>query len=413
MERISRYILVLVAIITCAIVLPQLYWIAFDKPVRVPFVLYSCTDNDFMIQYTSDSGLVREDTRGNKYSLEEYEQKLPLLYTRQLLVAGTMPDTIKGMVINMPALSKAKSTFSYSPEQMNSPQPKLFPLFESELGRGKLEMPEDFFRINWRMEFIDAETNQINEAKSRLFSVALYQKGFAFPAKQIAGLPTARKSCDEGCFLIDSNDQLFHLKMRKGKPYVANVDLPAGLKFKFIRCVDFKDKKYYAYLFSENNEIYILTQDEYEMIKLPVDGFDPGCCNLRILGDIFHYNVIIQSENQLKVDALNYSDYQKVDEYQKNWLKRSDRPAGKVFAALFPAQIKMSDENSNFVNFYFELSSGFLWLFSNLAWAIIHLFLLFRRKVMPGKYIIDLGVVTFTGIFGFIAVNFFQNKFFD
>ncbi|MDX9882185.1 MAG: DUF4857 domain-containing protein [Prolixibacteraceae bacterium] len=413
MERTSRYILVLVAMVTSAIVLPQIYWMAFDEPVNVPFVMYSCTDDDFMIQCKSDSGLVRFDTRGNSYTREEYEQKLPLMYTRQLLVACTMPDTIKGVAMDMHELAKTKSMFRYQPEDMNAPQPRLFPLFESESGRASIEMPDDFFRITWRMEFIDASTNKINEGKSRLFSSALYKKGFVFPAKQVAGLPTTRKSCDEGYLVVDSSDQLFHLKMMEGHPYVAKVNLPERLKFRYISCVDLKDKKYYAYLFSEGNEIYILTQDEYELVKLPVEGFDPACCGLRIFGDIFHYHVAVQSEDRITVDVLRYSDYQKVDTYEESWMKRADRPTGKIAAAIFPIQIKMSDRNSKYTNFYIELPDGFLWIIVNLIFVVVHLLLLIRKKVNPFRHISDLGVVTFTGIFGFIAVNFFQNKFFD
>jgi len=413
MERISRYILVLVSAIAAAVVLPWLYRMTFDKPVHVPFVVYSCVNNDFMIQETENGKQERTDTHGNKYTREEYEQKLPLMYTRQLLTAGTMPDTINGTAIDMHELLKAKSVFYYKPEMMNTPHPELYPLFESESGRANLEMPDDFFRITWRMEFINAETNKIEEEKSRLFSVALYKKGFTFPSKLVAGIPTNRKSCDEGYFITDSADQLFHLKMMDGNPYVKKVDLPEGLKFRFINCVDFKDKKYYAYLFSEDNGIYILTQDEYELIKLPIEGFNPGNCDLRILGDIFYYNVIIRADDHLQVDVLNYSDYKKVDTYRKNWLTRSELPAGKIAAAIFPVQISMTDKNSNFINFYIEKPSGFAWIIVNLILAGIHLFVLLKRKTKISRHFFDLTVVTFTGFFGYIAVNLFQNKLFD
>lgn len=393
--------------------LPQLYWMAFDKPIKVPLVLYSCTDDDFMIFQSEGGKIELFDTRGNKYTREEYEQKLPLMYTRQLLISGTMPDNIKSVAMDMHDLNKAKSTFRFNPEEMNGPQPKIYPLFESESGRANLEMPDDYFRITGRLEFIKASTNKIDEGKSNLFSGALSKKGFTFPAKSISGLPTTRKSCDEGYLIIDAAGQLFHLKMMEGHPYVRKVELPANLKFKYISCVDFKDKKYYAYLFSDQNEIYILTQDLYELVKLPVEGFDPDNCELRILGDIFHYNVIIQAENNLKVVVLNYADFQKVDTYEKSWLKRSERQKGKIAAGIFPFQLKMSDKNSNFTNFYFEFSKGFFWMIVNILFVAAHLFFLMRRKAKLSKNLVDLCVIAATGIFGFIAVNFFQNKFYD
>lgn len=393
--------------------LPQLYWTAFDKPINAPFVMYSCTDNDFMILQAEGGQAERFDTRGNKYTREEYEQKLPLMYTRQLLVSGTMPDTIRGIPMDMHALNKAKSTFRFKPEDMSSPQPRLYPLFESESGRANIEMPDDYFRINWRMEFIKASNNQIDEPKSQLYTAALQKKGFTFPAKSISGLPTTRKSCDEGYFITDAANQLFHLKMMEGHPYVRKVELPANLKFRYISCVDFKDKKFYAYLFSDQNEIYILTQDLYELVKLPVEGFNPDIYELQIYGDIFHYNVVVKSDNHIKVDVLTYTDFQKVDTYKKNWLKRSDRSKGLIAAGFFPFQLKLTDNNSNYINFYFEFSKGFFWILLNLLLTGVHLLFLVRRKAILRKHIADLGIVVATGIFGFIAVNFFQNKFYD
>ena len=242
MVKISRYILVFVAIIGLSIVLPQFYRMAFEKPSSPPFILYSCIDHDFMI-YRSKADEKWTNSKGTKLTREAYEKKLPLIYTRQLVIDDTMPDTINGQKINIQHAGTFRSTFRIKPDEIHAPRPKLYPLFESQSGRANLEMPNDFFRITWRMEFIDAKTNKILEEKSRMFSAVLYNRGFKFPAKSINGIPTTRKSCDEGYLVIDSADQLFHVKMEKGVPFVRKVELPEGMKFKTIECVDFSDKR--------------------------------------------------------------------------------------------------------------------------------------------------------------------------
>ncbi len=274
MVKLSRYFLVMAAVIGFAIVLPKMYWMAFAKPIRAPFVMYSCIDNDFMIM-RSGSGVRRTNVNGDEFTRDEYEQKLPFLYVRQLLINKTMPDSINGVEMDMHDISLNRSTFRIRPKEIDAPVPTLFPLFESQSGRASLEMPKDFFRITWRMEFVVAETNEIDEEKSRMFSAVLYKRGFKFPAKSIDGLPTTRKSCDEGYLIIDSANQLFHLKMVKGKPFVKKVEVPDNIKFRAIRCVDFKNKRYYAYLFSTDNHIYTLTQYDYVLNKFPIDEIDP------------------------------------------------------------------------------------------------------------------------------------------
>ena len=233
-----------------------------------------------------------------------------------------------------------------------------------------------------------------------MFSAALYQKEFVFPAKLITGLPTPRKSCDEGYLIVDSKDQLFHLKMINGKPFVKKVGVPEGLKFRNIGCVDFKNKDFYAYLFSAKNEIYILTQDDYKLIKWPVDGYDPANCDLKIYGDLFNYTVIIEAEEYIKAIALT-PDYQLVDTFTESWETKEQLTAGKVFASIFPAQLSMTSENSKFIRFYCSPSKGF------------HFIWLLRRKAKLKNHLADMGIVAFCGIYGFVAIHLFQNKFFD
>lgn len=323
-----------------------------------------------------------------------------------------MPDSINEIAIDMRTISRAKSFFRLKANEIDAPVPALFPLFESQSGRAKIDLPDDFFRITWRIDFIDAATNKVLEEKSQMFSAALFQKGFSFPAKTVSGLATPRKSIDEGYLIIDSKNQLFHMKMIKGFPYVKKIDVPESLEFRYISCVDFKNKDFYAYLFSDKNEIYILTQDDYQLIKWPVDGFEASNCDLKIFGDLFNYTVIIEAEDYIKAIALN-PDYHVVNTYTEIWKLKERQTEGKIFVSLFPAQLSMTSDNSKFIRFYFSLSSGLNWIFFNLLLLSIHFVWLYRRKAKFKNHLADLGIVAVCGIFGFIAIHFFQNKFFD
>ncbi len=401
----------LVAILILAITLPMLYWMSFEKPIKKPFVLYSCVDDDFFILRTG-TPTTFEDNKGNKYTRDQYEQKLPMWNFQQLMVSGKMPDTIKGKAIDMHEIGRNRSFVRIKPEDLNCPKTKLLPLFESQSGRASLELPNDYFRITHRIEFIDAETNKIQEAKSQLFTTALENYGFTFPAVKIEGMPTTRKSCDEGYLVVDAADQLFHLKMIKGKPYVKNIKLPEGLNFKHITCVDFKDRKYYAYLISVSNEIYILTQDDYKLIKFPVSGYNAENCELKIYGDLFNYNVTIDAEGHSDVIILD-KEYKKVDGYHESWPLLSERQEGKIFGYLFPLELSMEDPNSKYIDFYWKGSGGMGWIILNLFLLAIHAVILRRRGAKLQKHAVDLALVAITGIYGFLAVNMFQNKFFD
>jgi len=410
MVRISRYILVLTAIIGSAVALPNLYWTIMEKPVNSPYVMYSIIDKGYMIQRTTPA-VVRQDTKGNSYTREEYEKKLPMMFYMQLASSGTMPDSINGVEMDMHALRKARSTYRYQPKVRDSPQPGIYPLFESESGRVNLEMPNDFFRIQGWMEFIDAKSNSVDEAKSNLFTAVLTKRGFEFPARIIAGLPTTRKSCDEGYLVTDAKEQLFHLKMVKGKPYVKKVTLPDNLSFKWIECVDFSNKLYYAYLISSANEVYVLFQDTYELLKLPVTGFNPEVDELKIYGDFFNYNVIIDGESYMKNITLD-NKFNKVDEYAEKWETKYQRREGKIFGAIFPFELSLKSDNSRYIDFRIKYSENFYWILLSLLFVGAEIYWIKRMKNGIMDHLADLVLIAITGIFGFIAVNIFQNKFF-
>ena len=401
--------MIFIAVITLAIFIPKLYWTVFEKPIRKPIMHYSCISKQFMINRGEKEWT---DAKGNQCSRDEYERMLPMMFFKQLLASGTLPDSINGTALDMRAVSKEKSFFRLKVNEVDAPAPQLYPLFESRSGRAQLELPQDFFRITWRVDFIDASTNQILEEKSQMFSAALFHNGFVFPAELISGLPTQRKSCDEGYLIVDSKDQLFHLKMIKGKPFVKKVDIPEGLNFRYIGCVDFKNKNFYAYLVSGKNEIYILTQDDYKLIKWPVEGYDPATCDLKIYGDLFNYTVIIEAEDHIKAIALT-PDYQLVDTFTESWKTKEQLQEGKIFASIFPAQLSMNSENSKFIRFYLTPSKGMNWLLVNLLLLVIHVTWLYMRKVRLKNHWVDMAVVAVCGIYGFIAIYLFPNKFFD
>lgn len=401
--------MVFIAVLTLAIFIPKLFWTLFEKPIRKPIAHYSCISDQFVINRGEKEWT---DAKGKECSRDEYEQMLPMMFFKQLLASGTMPDSIKGVALEMRAISKEKSFFRLKVNEVDAPSPDLYPLFESQSGRALLELPEDFFRITWRVDFIEASTNKILEEKSQMFSAALFHNGFSFPAKSISGLPTPRKSCDEGYLILDSKDQLFHLKMIKGKPFVKKVDVPEGVKFKQISCVDFKNKDFYAYLFSDKNEIYILTQDDYKLVKWPVDGYDPVTCDLKIYGDLFNYTAILEYDDHIKAFALT-PDYQLVDTYTEYWKTKEQLTEGKIFSTLFLAQLSMTSDNSKFIRFYFTLSKGMNWVFFNLLLLVIHFTWLFVRKSPLKNHLADMGIVAVGGIYGLIAVHLFKNKFFN
>ena len=82
-----------------------------------------------------------------------------------------------------------------------------------------------------------------------------------------------------------------------------------------------------------------------------------------------------------------------------------------MFATLFPFEIRMRDENSSYIRFYFKPSPGFRWIFVNLLALAFAVLLILRRRWPLKSNITDLVITAVTGVYGLIATQFFPNKF--
>jgi hypothetical protein len=197
--------------------------------------------------------------------------------------------------------------------------------------------------------------------------------------------------------------------MVKGEPYFVKIRKPDNLKIKMIICNSFQSKEFYATLVSEDNRIYLLRESDYNLMKLPIDDYNPDTQSLQITGNLFYKTVELAAEGFVKVYAIDRA-YNKVDEYYQSWPVKSDMPVGKMSSYLFPFSIEMEPSNSQFIQFRFNGNSSYKWICLNLLLLVCSLVIIKKQGRKFSRNILDLIVVAATGIFGFVAVNIFSNR---
>ena len=295
------------------------------------------------------------------------------------------------------------------PNQLDRPQIALYPLFESQSDRVNLEMPTDYFRIVKRMEFIESSTNEINAEKSQLFTEALMEAGFTFPAKKIYGNPTTRKPFDEGYFVVDSGDRLFHLKMVKGKPFIRDTNIPENVKIHHMIVNENQLNEFYGLLISESSELMILLTDNYQLITYPFAGnYDYRSDNLVFSTDLFTRTATIRRAGGMYVYAAD-KDYNLIDIYQENWPSRKESKAGIAAAYIFPYTVSMTNPNSMYVDFYFENYSFRSLILNFLLTAGMGFWIFRRQKNLSGQWF-NLTLIAITGVYGLIATLAFTER---
>ncbi len=408
--------MVILSILIFAYSLPVLYDVLFDKRIREPRVTYSTLKNDFFIhRFNEKENLSPTDTKGNKYTEQEFFEATPMMSAMQLHAQGLLPDSVNGVKINMQNYWNEFISYGLIPKQFRQNFPeyeyRLFPLFEST---ESIKLPRDLCRLQKRAEFINVHTNSIDEEKSQLFTEAFLKEGFHFPADMISGNSMLTKSRDDGWFITDKDGAFFHLKMIEGNPYVKRIETPEDFKIKYFDYVEMRTQEFFGFVVCENNLIYILKTEDYSLIEMPIYDYDAENFYVYIFGNILYRSFSVVTDHSVSVYALDRS-YNLLNTYYEEWIPKSELWIGKTFQAIFPFHLKLLENSSDFkrielVKFKFGGFNSFYYLYLNIALCLLSFYLIIKRKQRIKNNIIDLVIVAVTGIFGFIATQLFPNK---
>ncbi|WP_051536207.1 DUF4857 domain-containing protein [Marinilabilia salmonicolor] len=374
-----------------------LLWnIATDKPNHYPFTYYSSVAETFGIRETINEQTTLKDAQGNTYTQAQFDSILPMVYFRQLTREGNLPDSLQGVEMNQKIIAMNNFYFRYRPADKNKPVIPLYTLFESMPKRVDLEMPGDRFRLTRKLEFVQPETNTIDIEKSNQFDAALREKGFLGPPKIVAGNPTTRKAYDEGYFIVDSQNKLFHLKMVNGRPYVSSVDLPENINPVWITVTEYPARQFYAFLITDDGRLFTIFTGGYEVKEIPVPAFNPERDNLLIMGNLFHWNVEVTSETAQTLFAVGASDYQLKDSITFSAPEENE----KLYNILFPFSLRFTSVNNEFVKPRIEFT-GFGYLIS--AVLLLLGYILIRRYQKKSIRFWTAALIFLTGTFGLLA----------
>jgi hypothetical protein len=268
-------------------------------------------------------------------------------------------------------------------------------------------MPKEFFRINNRFEFITAQTNTVNDSMSQQFTKALKNRNFIFPAKGIYGNPTTRKAFDEGYFIVDSANKLFHVKKINGQPYCASVPVPDSFNIKKIFVKENELREQYGLIITQESDVYYIMYDRYRLQKLPLKHYDSANDQLIIVSDLFYrvFNVINDTSI---ISVVTDRTYETLKTYSETWPGQEQSQAGVVSRYLFPFTLQLTKSTSRYVDFYFD-GYHFRALIVNILFVLFTLGLMKKRNIRIPRKWYDLVLVLITGIYGFLGVLIFEN----
>ena len=398
-KNIYTIILLIITSLVLAWAIPALVKVGTTTPQNYPFVYYSSLLQDFAIKEKVENKPAFRDTKGNQYTKNQYDSITPLLSFRQLMLTNSMPDSILGVEVDVKTLKEKSIVWKYTPRDINSPVLDLYSMFESMSGRATLESPEDVFRLKNKIEFISMETNTVEKEKSDLFQKALTDNKFVFPANKVWGNLSPKKPYDEGYFVLDNNNQLFHIKMVNGKPYVRDTKAGKNINIAYFNTLEVPDKSIYGFVVTTEGGLYTLNTEGYGLTKFDIPNININSHSVMLMGNLFYWMVYVTSPegctyNVLKAGTLKkHTDPFIVNAQVDGWNKAAQW--------LFPAYVSLSDKDTSYIQPSFVFNFGKAFIIS-LILAVAFALTIDRKTKLP-KRIAHIIMIILFGIPGFIA----------
>lgn len=402
LNKLSRYIIIVLIIVVSALYLPDFYSMLFDKKVSKPRMDYSAVIDEFVVVNSRKMAKTEyKDIKDNVYSEREFFKLLPFMYYATLDKWQELQPELKGFELTSKNIRRNTQFFSIRTKDINPPSVPLYIMFEAEPNYAQLMIPEDVFRLNSKIEFIDPVSNSVIEEKSARFQQAMLDAGFTFPANIIASNPTNRKPFDEGFFISDAEGYIYQFKMVKEEPVCIKTSIDPTLDIRQIKISENLRKEFYGWILTWDNKIYLITYDNYKLIQLPTTGketqydYNTDKMEYRYVTYPINKHIQIRGDGFINMMVLD-NDYQPKAEHVITWTPYDERPASITKKYIFPFELTTYTPNK-----FIKLQMDIFWWQGLIGIGVSLLALvLFSRKRPWFDYVI----VLFTGVFGLIGV---------
>lgn len=397
-------IAVLILLLTTSVlmwIIPEIVKIATISPTNYPFVYFSSKLKGLCLIDFSNKEYPMQDLKGNKYTTAQMDSLVPLFNFRQLMSEGLLPDSIDGVEIT-PRLLMSKTVVShFSPSDFSVPKPALQGMLETMPLRGGLKTPNDLFRIDNEIVFINAESNQVDEEKSQRFAQLLKKRGYQFPTQWAEGNASTRKAYDEGYFCLDNANRLFHIKLVNGKPYIRDTKVSESINIDRFVSYNPSDKRFYGYIFSKEGDLFILEPDSGAYVPHKLDmpriNFREG--QIMVMGNLLYWVVSVSDIHGKSYYAMHTESLKLVEQH---FIPREPHLWDKTKQFLMPFYISMESYKTAYIYPMFHFSSMGAFILSGLL-AIIAFFGC-TRGCRTDERLFKVALVALTGIAGMIAV---------
>lgn len=401
--RISNYIVTVFFIAVLSYFLPLFMDILLIESRPVERVRYSPVIEDFIYSKTDKESkeTVFKVVGKDKISEDEFIRLLPFVHYSLLISKGTFPSKFEEYGKNPKLIRQNSQTLNLKYSANKAKYIPLYILLDTDRKYDKVIYPPRLLRLTDNsIDILNLETSSLDIEQTKALNYSLKALNFAFPAVKYYTNPSSLKPFDEGAFVVDSKDEIYHIRQDEGKIYVKNSGI---IKKDIINIVVSEDprREFFALVVTKN-ELGLIDYG-YKFITLNSDKYDPYSSNLNLRIDPVNKILSFSSTNDIKTDVmdLNYTTIKQnlttlEPSASKRWIKEY----------IFPFELKMSQKGDNhFYSFYIE-NFSIKSIPISLLFAFLYFMIVLRTRQ---KYsAVDIFLIALFGIYGFVAMTMYR-----
>ena len=202
--------------------LPSFINLALPLDQNVTRVKFSTLTNEFMIQKTNklsgENKFYLED--GKEISEDIFMQNQPFSYYGALIKNNKFPKELEIYEKNTTLIMKNSQSISAKYISNLFKPVLIFPLMYDDVKYAKPVFAQFLVAFGANLvEVIDPAKNVQNIELTNELNTKLKEQNFSYPAMKFFTNPSPLKAFDEGAFLLDSKDEIYHLKF-DGKSFI-------------------------------------------------------------------------------------------------------------------------------------------------------------------------------------------------
>ena len=230
-------------------------------------VFYSDSLEDFLIR-SWDEEYIYQDKNGRILDSKEYLLALPFIFSKYLLEQGIFPEKLKHFLKD-DLLKKDYLEIEISPELFNKNNIKLNPLINAAKINDELYYQPFLleYKIRFRLRLPEPKTRAVESE----LALALASSSFSHPAQAIFQNLNLNKSFDDGLFIQDSENNLYHLMSFNKSFQMIFTGINAKINALFI---EENEQGFIRGLMISEGKLYAMLYEDYKLVLIDGISYD-------------------------------------------------------------------------------------------------------------------------------------------